>query len=169
MTTRPLTMNSNYLAAVRGLREFHHLTAAGRLDSPEADAVRDATDAPWEALTDEEKERISGLSEDLYSITDRSRTVTKPLNPQAQSRLIDLYQAHQTGDWTQVLVLSRRWGAYLEPSLLSFFRGTAWYFAGDLATALIFYRYASGLQPNNETYSSAYLAVLEEVATLETR
>lgn len=167
MTTRPLTMSPNYLATVRGLRELHHLTAAGRLDSPEADAVRDATDAPWEALTDEEKERISGLSEDLYSITNRSRTGAKELDPQAQSRLVDIDQAHQIGDWNQVLELSRTWGAYLEPSLLSFFRGTAWYHTGDLETAVMFYKDALDLQADNETYMSACLAVLEEVAAVD--
>ena len=77
-------MSTSYLATVRGLRELHELTATGRLDSPEADAVRDATDAPWEALTEEEKRRISGLSEDLYSITDLAHTAVKELNPQAQ-------------------------------------------------------------------------------------
>lgn len=70
MDPRPLTLSANYLAVVRGLRELHRLTVAGLQDSPEADAVRDVTDAPWQALTEMEKERIGELSEDLYSITD---------------------------------------------------------------------------------------------------
>ena len=87
MSPQPLTMSASYLAIIRGLRELHELTAAGRLDSPEADAVRDATDAPWEALTEEEKRRISGLSEDLYSITDLAHAAVKELNLQAQARI----------------------------------------------------------------------------------
>jgi len=72
-----LTMISNYLAALRGLGELHRLTVAGRLDSPEADAVRDATDAPWEALTESEKQQLSELSEELYAITDPARSATE--------------------------------------------------------------------------------------------
>src|SRR5271166_6101821 len=84
MSPQPLTMSASYLATVRGLRELHELTATGRLDSPEADAVRDATDAPWRALTEEEKRRISGLSEDLYSITDPAQSAVKEKSPQSQ-------------------------------------------------------------------------------------
>jgi hypothetical protein len=72
-------MSSNYLAMVRGLRELHQLRTSGREDSPEADAVRDATDTVWEGLTEEEKKRLSELSEDLYSISDSQRsTVCQP-------------------------------------------------------------------------------------------
>jgi hypothetical protein len=41
MTTepKPLTMNTNYLAMVRGTRELHQLLIAGKDDSPEADAL----------------------------------------------------------------------------------------------------------------------------------
>ena len=64
MPAQPLAMSPNYLAVVRGIRELHNLTAAGQEDSPAADAVRDATDRPWEALTEVERKRASNLSED---------------------------------------------------------------------------------------------------------
>ena len=63
-------MSLNYISVVRGIRELHKLIAAGQEDSPAADAVRDATDRPWEALTEIERKRVENLSEDLYSITD---------------------------------------------------------------------------------------------------
>ena len=135
---------------------MHELTAAGRPDSPEADAVRDATDAPWEALTEEEKRRISGLSEDLYSITDLAHTAVKELNPQAQARLVDVYQARQRGEWDRVFELLRRWGGLPDPSLLSYLRGATWLEAGDLATAAIFYKHASDLQPDNAKLLGCY-------------
>jgi hypothetical protein len=75
MNPRPLTVSASHLATVRGLRELHRLTLEGRQDSPEADAVRDATDAPWRALTEVEKRRIGGLSEDLQ-IHGRSRAIS---------------------------------------------------------------------------------------------
>ena len=99
MIPQQLTMSANFLAIVRGLRELHELTKAGLLDSPAADAVRDATDAPWEALTEVEKKRIAGLSEDLYSITDPARAAVKGANPQAQARFVDIAQAREGGEW----------------------------------------------------------------------
>ncbi|MGA7499165.1 MAG: hypothetical protein WBX00_20740 [Isosphaeraceae bacterium] len=167
MSPQPLTMSASYLATVRGLRELHELTATGRLDSPEADAVRDATDAPWGALTEEEKRRISGLSEDLYSITDPAQTAVKEKNPQSQARLVDVYQARQRGEWDRVFELLRRWGAYLDPSLLSYLRGATWVEAGDPATAAIFYKHASELQPDNGNYLALYLNTLNKVASSE--
>lgn len=53
---------------LRGLLELHRLTALGRPDSAEADEVRDRTDVPWQSLTSEEKDRLGGLSEGLYSL-----------------------------------------------------------------------------------------------------
>lgn len=167
MSPQQLTISESYLATVRGLRELHQLTAEGRLDSPEADAVRDATDAPWQALTEAEKKRIGGLSEDLYSISDPARTAVKEQNPQAQARLIDIYQARQRGEWDRVLELLRRWGAYLDPSLLSYQRGTTWLEAGDPATAVIFYKHASELQPDDGNYLTIYLNTLNKVAPPE--
>ncbi len=51
-------MNPNYLAMVRGVRELHRLIAEGKDDSPEADAIRDSTDAPWESLSEIERRRV---------------------------------------------------------------------------------------------------------------
>lgn len=167
MIPQQLTMSANFLAIVRGLRELHELTKAGLLDSPAADAVRDATDAPWEALTEVEKKRIAGLSEDLYSITDPARIAVKELNPQAQARFVDIAQARQIGDWDRALELMRRWGGYLDSALLSYLRGSTWLEAGDPAMAAIFYKHALELQPGNSNYRAVYLTTLHEVAPSE--
>src|SRR5262245_39433675 len=156
MNPRPLTMSANYLATVRGLRELHRLAAAGRQDSPEADAVRDATDLPWQALTEVEKKRLSGLSEDMYSITDPQQADQIDWNPQVQARLDDVAQARRRGEWDRALDLLRRWAASIEPSVLSYLRGFTWLEAGDPETAALFFEHASGLQPEN----GAYLAMV---------
>jgi tetratricopeptide (TPR) repeat protein len=167
MIPRPLTMSANYLAIVRGLRELHQLAIAGRQDSPEADAVRDATDASWEALTDAEKKRITGLSEDLYSITDPQKAAAREMNPQAQSRLVDVYQARQRGEWDRVLELLRRWAAHIDPPFLSYLRGSTWLDAGDPATASLFFEHAWGLQPDNGNYLGTHLYTLQRCAPVE--
>ena len=67
MDRQPFAMSPDYLAFVHCVRELHRLACEGLDDSPEADAIRDAADDPWEALTEVERERACGLSEDLYS------------------------------------------------------------------------------------------------------
>ena len=68
MAARPLTLSPSYFATVRGTHALHRLIAEGKDDSPEADAIRDASDAPWEALSETERDRARWVAEDLYSI-----------------------------------------------------------------------------------------------------
>ena len=95
-------MNPSYLAMVRGNRELHQLLAAGKDDSPEAEAIRDATDVPWEALSEVERNRVRGLSEDLYSLVEPP-AAPEPMTPQARSTLKEAYEAKQRGEWDKAL------------------------------------------------------------------
>ena len=98
MPAEPLILSPNYLTVVRGIREMHRLIAAGQEDSPAAEAVRDAADRPWNALTEVERKRAGGLSEDLYSITE-APPPARHMNPQAAARLNDAVEARQRGEW----------------------------------------------------------------------
>jgi tetratricopeptide (TPR) repeat protein len=160
MPPQPLTMNPNYLAMVRGVRELHLLMSKGKDDSPEADAIRDATDAPWESLSEIERRRVRNLSEDLYSLHEAAAPAQQS-NPQAQSKLGDALEARKQGDWDRALDLLRRWGSYLDPALVSYFRGAVWLEAGDPATAALFFGHASKLRPENENYPAMFLHALE--------
>jgi len=161
MTTnpKPLTMNPSYLAMVRGTRELHQLLAQGKDDSPEADAVRDRTDGPWQVLSEVERNRVRNLSEDLYSLTEPSRP-QRPMNSQAQAKLLEAFEARERGEWDRALDLLRRWQAYIEPSLVSYLRGSIWLEAGDPDTAAIFYRHALELDPTNGNYHAMALYCL---------
>ncbi len=109
MARQPLAMSANYRAVVRAIRELHRLNQAGLEDSPEADAIRDASDAAWEALSEVERKRVGGLSEDLYSLSEPPAGEGQEGNPQAQTRLNDAFEARQRGDWDRALELLRRW------------------------------------------------------------
>jgi tetratricopeptide (TPR) repeat protein len=160
MEPKPLTMNPNYLAMVRGTRELHRLLAAGgKDDSPEAGAIRDATDGPWEALSEVERNRVRNLSEDLYSLVEPPPAV-QPMNPQAQAKLNEAFEAKQRGEWDRALDLLRRWRAYIDPALVSYLRGSIWLEAGDPWTAALFYEHAFKLQPDNENYQAMFLYAL---------
>jgi len=156
---RPPAMNPGYLAMVRGTRELHQLLAAGKEDSPEADAIRDATDGPWEALSEVERNRIRNLSEDLYSLTEPPRA-SEPMTAQAQAGLNEAYEARQRGEWDRALDLLRRWRAHIDPALVSYLRGSIWLGAGDAATAALFVEHAHKLRPENENYLALFLYAL---------
>ena len=146
MAAKSLTLNPNYLAMVRGTCQLHQLLAAGKDDSPEADAIRDATDSPWQALSEVERDRVRNLSEDLYSLVEPPPAAL-PINPQAQAKLSEAIEAKQRGEWDRALDLLRQWRAYIDPALVSNLRGSIWLEAGDAATAALFFEHASKLQP----------------------
>ena len=168
MAAKPLILSPNYLTVVRGIHEMHRLIAEGQEDSPAAEAVRDATDRPWQALTEVERRRASGLSEDLFSITE-APPPTQSMNSQAAARLNDAFEARQRGDWDRALELLRRWRAFIAPALVSYLRGSIWREAGDARTAALFYEHASRLQPDNGNYLAIFLNTLDIVDSAAAR
>jgi tetratricopeptide (TPR) repeat protein len=163
MTRQAFAMSPNYLTFIRGIRELHRLAIEGRDESPEADAIRDATDGPWEALSEAERKRLIGLSEDLYSISEPSAEGPQVMNPQAQARLIVAVEARTRGEWDRALELLRRWGKHVSPALVSYLRGSIWWDAGDPSTAVLFYKHAVQLDPQNGNYLAIFLHVLDRV------
>src|SRR5262249_42787408 len=102
------------------------------------------------------------LSEDLYSLVEPP-PAAQPMNPQAQAKLNEVYEAIQRGEWDRALELLRRWAAFISPDLVSFLRGKIWLDAGDPETAVLFLEHASRLQPENGGYLAIYLYALEKV------
>ena len=160
MSQKSLTMNPNYLVMVRETRELHRLLAAGKDDSPEADAIRDATDGPWDSLSEVERNRVRNLAEDLYSLHEPP-LAAQPMNPQAQAKLNETFEARQRGEWDRALDLLRRWRAHIDPALVSYLRGSIWLEAGDPATAAIFFEHACKLNPESENYRCLLLTALD--------
>ena len=97
-------------------------------------------------------EAVSGLSEDLYSISEPADEPARELNPQAQAKVTDAFIARESGQWDRALELLRRWGKYVPPAMLSYLRGSIWLEAGDPATASLFYGHAADLEPQNGNY-----------------
>src|SRR5437899_3219973 len=68
MTTA--TRSDPFTTYVALLLRLHQLYLEGKDDGPEGEAVRARMDAPWYAMTEEERELVGGLSEDLYSLAE---------------------------------------------------------------------------------------------------
>ncbi len=138
VSRQTLSDNPVYREAIRGLLRLHELFEAGQDESPEADVIRDRLERPWHALSDVEKERITGLSEDLYSLVDPP-CARLPMTPGAEQGLLDAIAARQAGDSDNALATLRRWAKYLDPLKLSYERGRAWEEIGEGEIATLFY------------------------------
>jgi len=168
---KPFSTNADYLAELRSLLALHRLWVVGRGESPEADAIRDASDRTWYALSENEKERLRGLSEDLNTICDYvAEQQTLDMNPQAQARLIEAEEARRNGEWDRSLELMRKIGSYLAPAVLANIRGVIWSSAGDHQTAEVFFQHAASLEPSNgqckNSIIDGILAVPREVGSV---
>jgi hypothetical protein len=142
MARQPFPTSVPYLQSLEGLHRLHALAVAGEDDSPEADEVRDGLEVHWRGLSDAERKRLTGLSEDLYSISSKPDLIL-PMSPEAQRRLVLALEARRKGEWDEALEVLRQTRPYLEPAVLSYLRGSIWQAAGDDATAALFLRHAS--------------------------
>ncbi len=156
MTPKPWPLSAGYVEFARISRELHQFFVEGREESPEADEVREASEGPWHALNETERARAAGLSGDLGTLVD-PQPDPEPMNPQAQSKLNEFYEARERGDWDRALALLWRWGKYVSPPLLAYLRGTVWRGAGDRESAALFFEHAHRLEPENLEYFIGYL------------
>lgn len=155
--------SSGFKLAAKGLVALHRLGQAGQDDSTEADAIRDALDAPFDTLTRVEEERAGWLSEDLYSVSEPPDAIPlKEMTPQVQQQLNEAYEARQNKDWDRALGLLRLLQEHLSPALLSYMRGTIWGMAGYPVVAAFFYEHLWLSEPGNAKYHALYLNTLAE-------
>ncbi|MGH7135212.1 MAG: hypothetical protein ACREHD_05690 [Pirellulales bacterium] len=152
---RATLSDANLIAMVRGVRELHRLALDGKDDdSPEAEAIRDATDAPWESLSEAERQLVRELWEDLFSLSESARE-PRPMTADVTVALDAAAEARKRGDWYQALMLLRRCAGHLAPAQLSYLRGLIWRGSGDAETAAIFFEHAAKLEPDNDAYVAA--------------
>ncbi|MGO9115170.1 MAG: hypothetical protein ACLP9L_38655 [Thermoguttaceae bacterium] len=86
MVVHPAFGSPSFKLVAKGLVELHRLIKAGHDDSPEAESVRDALNAPLKALNATEKARAQWLSEDLYSVSEPpAATTLREMNPRRKS------------------------------------------------------------------------------------
>jgi hypothetical protein len=149
MKPHPFSNDPNYRAVIRGFLQLHKLDLAGQNTSPEADIVRDALDAPWRELSEVERERMNGLSEDLYSLSGTSSGDSpKTGGADAQRQIVEVFEAKDLGEWDRALTLLRAVKEFVAPDVLSFVRARIWFDAGDREVAVVFLEHATSLAPD---------------------
>src|SRR5438132_4784330 len=104
MVGHPPFGSLSFKLVLKGLVELHRLIKDGKDDSPEAESIRDALDAPLKALNRTEKERAQWLSEDLYSVSEPPVAPSlKEMNFQAQQQLNEAIEAREGREWDRGL------------------------------------------------------------------
>jgi tetratricopeptide (TPR) repeat protein len=154
---------SSFEKVLAGFMHLHQLELVGENDSAAADRARDDMDQNWSILSECEKARLNGLSEDLYSLSDEIRTETKPLNPQVKAGLEEAQSARVARDFDRALSLYRRWQNYLKPEWISYLRGSIWNEMGQFRLSLYFIEHAHKLNPSNGNLNAIYLTAIERV------
>ncbi|CAN5400701.1 hypothetical protein BH10PLA2_BH10PLA2_14370 [soil metagenome] len=162
MMPQPLPQSPAFREAVDGLLRMHKYTVDGLDESEDADILRESMNEPWCRLTAAERDRVTGLSKDLYTITDPPTLTPELINPHAQQKLSEVYEAYVRREWDRSLELLRRWGKFVEPQLVAFLRARIWQAIGDQEVAALFFEQASKLDPENEHYQAMHLSVLKE-------
>src|SRR5438132_11477626 len=100
MPANPKFGSPSFKRVAKGLVELHRLIRDGKDDSPEAESVRDALDAPLNGLNRIEDERVQWLSEELYSVSQPPAVSTqKEMNFQAPQQLNQAIEALQVREW----------------------------------------------------------------------
>lgn len=156
---QPFLKSPSYQAELSALLRMHQLSVAGKEESEEADLIRESASDYWDELSKTEKDRLTGLSKDLYEISD-GPPPQEPMSGQAQIKLMEAYEARDRGDWDKALAFLRESSRHIPPPLLSYLRGRIWESAGNASAAAIFLEHACHLEPGNEGFQVSFLRVL---------
>jgi tetratricopeptide (TPR) repeat protein len=158
-----MTNGTNYETVRDGLLELHRLFLAGQKKSPEVEAVRNATDEPWNELTEEEQELFTGLSIDLYEIEGIKRESSGLTEQQARAMIQDAYLAREAGEFDESLKLLRDCQEFSSDARGAYIRGTIWQRKGDPKVAAVFFKRAVDLEPTNSNFHAIWLHQLKSV------
>ena len=138
--------NPYYVKHEAQLTQLHHLMEKGKGDSEEADAVRDQMELSWWRLTEEEQDRVGGLSADLYMLSNEE--VFEPLDRSKAQLASELESALCCERWTEALALLRKNADVVTTEQRAIVRARAYEALGHHDTALLFLTYAVSLIPH---------------------
>ena len=144
---------SPVLAHAQLLCRLHGLIAEGKGDRDEADAVRDAMDTSWFAMSSTEQDRMGGLSEDLYALHEGGPKRSE-MNPEKfahwQQHAKDVLNQLDSGNVDSVLCFLRQpVPSQVSARWILSLQARCWEKLGDLRTALVFKNEVERLDPDH--------------------
>ena len=140
------------------LKRLHDLNLEDKLDSPEADLVREDMEGPWSSLADGERAVLAGLSSDLYSFS--GEEVTRDSDLGKNELMKRAGAAYQNRDWRGVLEALRFAHPYFSAEQVAYMRARCWQQLGRPEPAFWFFDRAYKLAPSNRSYAFMRLDAL---------
>jgi len=141
--------NPIYVQHEEFVQNLHALIASGQGDSGEADAIRDEMDDTYLALSQDERDRLGGLSADLYMLTDEEifedSVISDPMR-----RKIYFEKLVNAGNWVDLLKILRQETPWVDYATRAWMRGNIYERLGHLQTSILFYKKA--IQLNNKEW-----------------
>jgi len=162
--------NPFYRGYEKGLQKLNQLIGEGKGDDDEADAVRDEMDFLYRKLTGEERDRLRGLSADLYMLLDDE--IFERFDGTQEELRAAIQAAWKKQECETLLKLLRKGPDYLSREGLASLRAHAYQSLGHLEIALAFEEYAARLNPQDTDRKVLILDLLyrlnrrEEATTL---
>jgi tetratricopeptide (TPR) repeat protein len=152
---------TTYQEMVSGLLRLHRYTVEKQDQTEEYHALCAAMEGYWDRLTPVERERLGGLSEDLYTVSDPPPAKLEPMTLQTHGELRDVYEARERGDWDLALTLLRKLDKIVPPPLIAYLRGTIWDGLEEKQVAVVFHERAHQLAPESDPFLAAFVNVLK--------
>lgn len=145
------------------LLRLHELIVAGEGDTEAADDLRDAMDGPWSALDPTERERLEGISADLYMLFGEEILATVPDEQRTREWLGPRYAAaRDAGDRWQALALLRHGPVYLSKGQIATLRAVLYDLLGLPQVAVPFYELSLSL-PHHPASELVHIRLLLEL------
>lgn len=154
------TSESRLMAHTRLLRRLHELFQADRGDSEEADSIREEMGAHWYAMSEQERERMSGLSEDLYALGESTVRAVQMNTAEREEWSHDGAKAFAERDFDRALMLLRKPPSDMPQPMVWFLQARCWARLGDLETALVF---MSAAAAKDRGFAVFQLSLLEQL------
>jgi tetratricopeptide (TPR) repeat protein len=158
----PSIQRTAYGETVSGLLRLHRYVLEKNDDTPEYHDLCAALEAYWHELSPFEQERMGGLSQDLYTVSDPPPSDFQPMTPDAHGELREVYESRERGEWDRALTLLRQFDKILPPPLIAYLRGTIWGGLEEPQVAVVFHERAHQLAPENAAFLATFVTALAE-------
>src|SRR5947209_14170153 len=139
--------------SVQLLMDLHELMKGGKVESIDADRIREAMEQPWYAMSEDEQRLVRGISADLYEIDE------PPIENAAKEEAIvgPILSALKNDRWVEALKLVREHQSRLPSAVASFWRGLGYAGLGLYGVSSEFFAHAVKLHSQEPLFWTLWM------------
>lgn len=132
-----------YKRSIELFLQLHALNVQGKDETDEADGIREESDGEWWKMSESQRQRLRGLSADLFTI-DPNETSTHPPSGRglAEAARAAIVSCLDHNDWEGLLIVIREHAEGIPVDLAAYYRGECWAEMGYMDAGIVFLRFA---------------------------